>query len=237
MSKLDFEKFEEKLGGWAGYLKPIFESQEMYDLYQDFKTSRDKITPKSENLYRFLQLCSPENLKLIILGMDSYPGMYNTKEFQATGVAFDCSNAPNNKLQPSLTAFWDGIRHDFMDDLPYEHDLTFLCQQGILLGNRALNCKLYKTGSYIGKWDFFWQYFFETVMMNFPGVPVVLLGKDAQKLRRYVFEINNPVFELNHPSFNARSGTLWETEGVFTKINKLIEQNNGADFRIKWRKS
>lgn len=236
MSRLEIEKFEPLLGEWIKYLKPIFESEEMYNLYQEFKSTKETVTPKSSDLFRFLQLCPPNELKVIIMGMDSYPGRYNNKELQATGIAFDCSNAPDKKLQPSLTAFWDGIRHDFMDDLPYENNLTFLCEQGVMLANRALNCKLYKTGSFIGKWDFFWQFFFETAMMNFPGVPVVFLGKDAKVLRKYVFEMNNPVFELNHPSFNARSGTLWETEKVFSKINKLIEQNNGAEFRIRWSK-
>lgn len=236
MSKLDFEKFENLLGSWASKLRPIIESPQMFDLYQEFKSCRDKITPKSSDIFRAFELCPMNELKLIVFLMDSYPGVYSNRTLIATGIPMDCSNTPDNRLQPSLLAFWDGLRHEFEEDIPYEKDLSFICKQGVLLANRALNCKVNKTGSFMGKWDFFWEYFFqEIVLHNHAGVPVIFLGKDAAKLRRYVFEMNNPVFELSHPSAAARQGILWETKGVFTKCNKLIKSNGATE--IIWNKN
>lgn len=238
MNKLEFEKFESILGEWSNYLKPLFEGEEMYNLYQEFKQCKEHITPKSSNLYKFLEYCPKDNLKLIIIGQDPYPSKYyKSKEFQATGISFDNSNSPDEKLQPSLEAFWNGLSHEFDRELPKEKDLRFLCEQGVLLGNRALNCKLNKTGSFMGKWDFFWEFFLQEIVFNFyKGVPIILLGKDTAKLKKYVFEMVNPLFILENPSFAARNQTLWETNNVFTKANKLIVEQFGQDSDIIWDK-
>ena len=238
MNKLDVEKFRPLLGEWFDYLKPIFETKEMYNLYQEFKECKEHITPKSSDLFKFLEYCPKNDLKLIIIGQDPYPSRYyKSKEFQATGIAFDCSNSPDGKLQPSLEAFWNGLSHEFDRELPREKDLKFLCEQKVLLGNRALNCKLNKTGSFMGKWDFFWEFFLQEIVFNFyKGVPIILVGKDAAKLKKYVFEMNNPVFILDHTSFAARNNTLWETNNVFTKANKLIVEQFGQGTEIIWDK-
>ncbi len=238
MNKLDVEKFRPLLGEWFDYLKPIFETEEMYNLYQEFKECKEHITPKSSDLFKFLEYCPKNDLKLIIIGQDPYPSRYyKSKEFQATGIAFDCSNSPDGKLQPILEAFWNGLSHEFDRELPREKDLKFLCEQKVLLGNRALNCKLNKTGSFMGKWDFFWEFFLQEIVFNFyKGVPIILVGKDAAKLKKYVFEMNNPVFILDHTSFAARNNTLWETNNVFTKANKLIVELFGQGTEIIWDK-
>ena len=138
IKKLEFEKFEPLLKDWSNYLKPLFEGEEMYNLYQEFKQCKEHITPKSSNLYKFLEYCPKDNLKLIVIGQDPYPSKYyKSKEFQATGISFDNSNSPDGKLQPSLEAFWNGLSHEFGRELPKEKDLRFLCEQGVLLGNRA----------------------------------------------------------------------------------------------------
>jgi len=238
MNKLDVEKFKPLLGEWFDYLKPIFETKEMYNLYQEFKECKEHITPKSSDLFKFLEYCPKNDLKLIIIGQDPYSGRYyKSKEFQADGISFSCSNSPDGKIQPILEAFWNGLSHEFDRELTREKDLKFLCEQGVLLGNRALNCKLNKTGSFMGKWDFFWEFFLQEIVFNFyKGVPIILVGKDAAKLKKYVFEMNNPVFILDHPSFAARNNTLWETNNVFTKANKLIVEQFGQGTEIIWDK-
>lgn len=239
MNKLDFSKFSEKLGDWNVYLKPIFEDEKMYNLYQEFKQCKEIITPTSNDIFNAFKYCPQKDLKLIIIGQDPYPSRYfNTKTLQADGLAFSCSNSPNDKIQPSLTSFWDGLSHEFQRELPYEKDLKFIAEQGVLLLNRALNCKLGKIGSFMGKWDFFWKFFFEEVITPYyKGVPIVLLGKDAEELKKYVFELNNPVFILSHPSFADRNKALWETKNTFTKCNKLIEDQFGKGSGIVWNKT
>lgn len=89
----------------------------------------------------------------------------------------------------------------------------------------------------MGKWDFFWEFFLQEIVFNYyKGVPIILVGKDAAKLKKYVFEMNNPVFILDHTSFAARNNTLWETNNVFTKANKLIVEQFGQGTEIIWDK-
>lgn len=235
--KLEWNNIEDQIGGWSKYLLPLFESEEMYNLYQEFKQCKETITPASKDLYKFLKVCKPDKLRVIMILLDSYPGRYRTgtKELQATGIPMDCTNSPDDKLQPSLEAFYEGIEAEYEEKVFHSKDLTYLCEQGVFLGNRALNCKLNKTGSFLGKWDFFWKYFFEEVITPyFPSVPVVLVGKEAQLLKKYVFEMSNPLYMVEHPSAAARAYRTWDTKGVFKTINKTLELNNGPEYKIIW---
>ena len=168
--------------------------------------------------------------------MDSYPGTYRDGTYQASGIAMSCDHAPDKKCQPSLSAFWQGLSQEYEEKFPEEYDLRYLCErEGIMLTNRALNCKLFKTGSMMGKFDFFWKYFLEEVIaVYYKSVPILLLGKEAEKLRAYIFEMNNPIFTLPHPSYAARAGNIWETKGVFKQIDRVIYDNN--KIKLNWRR-
>lgn len=236
MNRLNIEDFTLKIGeSWMRYLSPFFESEKAYNIYQELKNiSRvgEKITPKSNDTWKFLKETNPDNIKMIIIGLDSYPGQYSKTTFHATGIPFDCSSSPDGKLQPSLISLYEGIGADIEDELPQEKDLSYLLKQGVFLGNRGLVCKLFKTESLLTLFDYFWEIFFQEYVNKRPDVPVVLCGKGAEYLKRWV--TFNPLFILRHPSFAARTGQIWETEKTFTKINKLIEGNNGKDFCIEW---
>ena len=67
--------------------------------------------------------------------------------------------------------------------------------------------------------------------MNITGVPIIFLGKDAGKYKKYtgIFCHN---FVISHPASAAYKGTDWDTEGVFVKVNRLLEENNG--FSVQW---
>lgn len=71
--KLDISKFLPRVGEkWMKYLQPFFESKECYDIYQELKqvAKTEIITPKSEDTWKFLLESNPENVKMILLGMD-----------------------------------------------------------------------------------------------------------------------------------------------------------------------
>ena len=68
-------------------------------------------------------------------------------------------------------------------------------------------------------------------MINHLGIPIVFLGKDVANYKKYT-GIFTHVFELSHPSSAAYKGKEWDTEGVFSKIDILLEENNG--FSVEW---
>ncbi len=66
--------------------------------------------PPRKQIYRALELCSPEELKVVIIGQDPYHG-----DGQAEGLAF--SVAEGNKLQPSLRNIFKELIRDNYGEL------------------------------------------------------------------------------------------------------------------------
>lgn len=221
---LDFKLFKPYLKDWGDILKPWVESKQAFELYQKLKSEQEKILPSWKNTFNFLDV-SPEDLKVLIIGMDPYSGLYKNKTHQATGWAFDCRNSPNNDSQPSLVKFQEGIANEFSKEYINQPNLSYLTNQGIMLGNRALTVKNRKIGSHIKLWDSFWA----VILENLPkDIPIILLGDEAKRLERYIWKIKHPVYYLTHPSYAARIHQDWDTKNVFSLINKQLESP------IKW---
>ena len=64
-------------------------------------------------------------------------------------------------------------------------------------------------------------------------MPYVFLGKDAARYKKHT-GIFSHVFAVSHPASAAYRGADWDSDGVFTKIDTLIYENNG--YSINWLK-
>ena len=73
-------------------------------------------------------------------------------------------------------------------------------------------------------------YLFENVF-DVAGAPFVFLGAEASKYSNHV-PIFTHHFEISHPASAAYSGTEWDSEGVFKKLNKILKDSNNES--IKW---
>lgn len=236
---MNIESFKEKMGEeWAELFKPFIESSKMDDIYTKIRNDSKKnvIYPNSNDTFKAFKLIKPENVKVIIISQEPYSGQYyKSKLPQATGIPLDSSNSDNDKLQPSLEAFLQGIAAEY--NLPYEEyyktlSLSYLAEQGVLLLNRSLTVSKGKIGSHLGYWDEFFKYFFEEILTKYINIPVLILGKDAEYVKRWIFEMTHPIYILPHPSFAARTGELWDTNGIFDKITNYVRQER--NFVINW---
>ena len=247
--KLDYTTFESKLGEWALKFKPFIESKEMWDIMQTIKSDafeerKDKdgnkvlvrkeyIVPNSADTFRAFATTRPSDLKVIFYLMDPYPRKYKNGAFQATGIAMDCSNSPDGKLQPSLDNFYDAIDNEFGGKCERSKSLQYLHEQGVMMLNTDLTCKLNKTQSHEGLWEPFQKYFLEEVLRSDTQVIYVLCGKASLRMKKYI----NPfckIFELSHPAAAAHTHTDWDSKGVFKKINMILKENNG--YEVFWDK-
>lgn len=228
ISRLEYESFREKFGGWAPKFKSFIEGKEMWDIMQKIKddSSREVIVPRSSDTFRALATTSPSNLKVIFFLMDPFPRKYQkTNLLQATGIAMDCSNSPNGKLQPSLEIFYNAVSKELGKKVEYNKSLEYLHEQGVMMFNSDLTCKLNKTQSHEGLWEPFQKYFLETVLGSDTHIIYVLCGKASMKLERYI----NPfcrIFKLDHPSSAQYTHTDWDSDGIFLKINRILKDNN-----------
>ncbi len=221
---------------WHGKMKTFIESNECDEIYAFLKkeSKRGKqIAPLSSNVYKCFKETPLDEVKAVIVGMCPYHTFRNDLPV-ADGLLMGCSIT--NYLQPSLENFYKALETEFHRGLNLVYDpspdVAYLAQQGILMLNVALTTEKNKAGSHIQTWEPFTKYLFEEIL-NPLGVPYVFLGKDASRYKRYA-GIFSHVFTVSHPASASYKGVDWDSEGVFTKADTLIYENNG--YSIKWLK-
>jgi len=223
---------------WHSKIKKWVESEDCDKLYTFLKSESKRgvqIAPLSNLTYRAFLETPLNEVKVVLLSWCPYHSFYNGVA-AADGLAFSCS--VTGKLQPSLITFYEGIENDISNGLNLEYvkypDLSYLAHQGVLLMNCSLTVAKGKAGSHDEIWHGFTKFILEECLA-YTGIPIVFIGKDAQKFERYVSPLTHGyIFSIEHPSFAARNNQLWNTKGVFTKINRIIREANGPEFEIDW---
>jgi uracil-DNA glycosylase len=232
-----WDKFKDHFHeSWHHKMKPFVESKEMDKIYDYLKTESKRgvrILPDSFNTFRAFKETKYNDINAVLLGYCPYHIIYNGIP-AADGLMFSCSIT--GKLQPSLHQFYRALEKEFYDGLNlhfyWSPDLSYLAKQGILLLNSSLTTEYQKPGKHQQLWEPFTKYVIEECL-SYLGVPIVLIGKDAQYYERYMSPLTHGyIFELEHPAAAARNLRDWETDKVFTKVSHLVKMNNGID--IKW---
>lgn len=142
----------------------------------DERNSGKNIYPPQDQIFRALQLTTPDKVKVCLVGQDPYhtPG-------QANGLAF--SVAPGNPLQPSLVNIFKELNDDLKIPKPAEGDLTKWAEQGVLLLNTTLTVYEHQANSHVN-WG--WKNFTKAVLQAAHGLPqpivFMLWGANAQEL-------------------------------------------------------
>jgi uracil DNA glycosylase len=163
------------------------------------------------------------DLKVIMIGMCPYHTAKNGIPV-ADGLLMGCSKT--GILQPSLDKFYDGLKIEFDKqelDIVRNPNVAYLAKGGVLMLNAALTTEINKAGSLI-------EYLFEHVF-QYEDAPIIFLGKDAARYKKLVGPMKWS-FVLPHPASAAYKQSDWDTEGVFTKVNKLIKEYN--NYEIQW---
>lgn len=229
---MDFEKFKEYLHeSWWDRLKPFIESEECDKIYEflKYQTGRGrKIAPLSSNVWRAFKETPFDELKGIILGFSPYHTFTKDGKPIADGILMSCS--VTGYLQPSLENFYMAMEKELGIKSDRNPSLSYLCHQGLLMLNLSLTVEKNKPGSHISIWEPFMKYLFEEVIIT-TGMPVVLLGKESLRVKKYLSPFTW-IIELSHPASAAYIGGEWDSEGMFTKINTILKNNN--NFVINW---
>jgi len=234
---MNYEKFKPLLGTWGPYLKPMIESPEMDGIYAKLKEEAArgvKILPKSTNTYRAFAETPYNNLQVVFLLQDPYPSMINNVPV-ADGIAISCSNT--GKLQPSLEQFYDAIEDDLYEGLDVKNgrnpDLSYLCNQGVMMLNTSLTVEYEKPGSHFNIWKPFTTYLFEEIFMHYNrGLVFVLCGEKSHQYEQYINPFQHWIIKVEHPAHAARKMRLWDHQNLFKKVNKVLLDNNNTT--INW---
>jgi uracil-DNA glycosylase len=228
-------KLIEKLkpSGWAVKLKSFVYSSDfdkiLHTLYDEREAGK-RFTPPLKQVFRAFEECPLNDLKVVIIGQDPYPYLG-----VADGIAFSCGNT--GKPQPSLVNIFEAIDntiHEGMHDTIHDPDLTRWANQGVLLLNKALTCQVDKVGSHYGIWNDFVMYVLDMLNLTNSGLIFCLLGSKAQELESMISSQNHYIIKASHPASAGYNKTQWDCNDLFNEANKIIEGNNGPEFKITW---
>lgn len=221
---------------WEHVVRPFIESEKCDEIYAYLKQrgrERRKIAPLSSLTYRCFKETPLHKMKAVLLGMSPYHTMRGTT-IVADGLLMGCS--VTGKLQPSLEKFYEGLEKEMFGGLNLHYhktpDVSYLAEQGVLMFNASLTTEINKPGSHLKVWQPFIEHVFEFGIGS-SRVPVVFLGKEAAKFKRWLSPLQWN-FIISHPASAAYNHSDWDTEGAFTKVNRLLVED--GKHAIQWLK-
>lgn len=176
------------------------------------------IFPPKENIFRALNLCDYENVKVVILGQDPYHELH-----QANGLAF--SVYPGVRIPPSLVNIYKELQDDLGTMIPNHGDLTKWAKQGVLLLNNVLTVEEGRANSHSGKgWETFTLNIVKALNKRQKPLVFILWGNNARAKKQYIDTSRHLVLESAHPSpLSAHRGFFGSHP--FSKANEFLIRN------------
>jgi len=183
--------------------------------------STKTIYPEPKNIFKALELCPFDQVKVVILGQDPYHG-----PDQAMGLSF--SVLKKTTIPPSLKNIYKEIESDIGEPstcLP-SGDLSSWAEQGVLLLNSVLTVESGEPGSHAKKgWEEFTDEIVKKVSNKKENIVFLLWGSYAQKKGEQIDREKHLVLETSHPS---PLGVYRGFNGCkhFSRCNEYLQNQN-----------
>jgi len=211
---------------WKQRLKGEFEKT-YFDKLTEFVRAEYKskrVYPSPSDIFRAFDLCSFDDVKVVIIGQDPYHG-----QGQAHGLCFSVQD--DVKVPPSLQNIYKEIVTDVGGKVPASGNLESWAQQGVLLLNATLTVVAGQAGSHQGKgWEEFTDAVIDVVNREKEGVVFMLWGRYAQNKAAMIDESKHLVLKAAHPSpFSAHSGFFGCKH--FSKANEYLREHGKEEVR------
>lgn len=155
--------------------------------------SSTEVFPVYNQVFRALELCPFEHVRVVILGQDPY---HNPD--QAHGLAFSVPHGQS--IPPSLKNIFREIHSDLGIQPLESGDLTRWAKQGVLLLNASLSVKAHSPSSHskLG-----WKPFTDAIiqrLQNRKHIVYLLWGNHAQTKSPLIDSSQNLILTSGHPS-------------------------------------
>lgn len=185
--------------------------------------------PQAANIFRAYNECSPESVKVVILGQDPY------FDGSATGLAFDNNVLAVKRISPSLRNILQEIKNDVAKD-PIEafsqtSCLDHLPGQGVLLINTALTVKPNEAGSHTKMWKPFTDEIISSLQQR-DNIIWILWGNHAKSFKPLITNDTHLILEGVHPMPLAANRGGFFGEKFFSKANTFLQSTNQSP--INW---
>lgn len=194
------------------------EYQVVEERLRDVIKARKTYNPVKANLFKALDACPYEDVKVLFCGQDPYPN-----RDLATGLAYSIPANVEN-IPPTLRTLFDEYEADLKYPRPSSGDLTPWAQGGVLLWNVIPSCT---TGQSLSHDWVEWAALTEEIVdkLSEKGVVFVFLGGRARSYAPHVRDKDNcRVIETAHPS---PRGNMWSRlpfkgSRTFSTINAYL---------------
>ncbi len=215
---------------WKAYLEEEFAKDYMVNLktfLANEKAQGHIIYPPGPMIFNALNLCSFDDVKVVIIGQDPYHG-----EGQAHGLSF--SVLDGIKPPPSLRNIFLELKEDIPGfQVPVQGNLSAWARQGVLLLNATLTVRKAEAASHHNRgWEVFTDKIISTLSEQKNGLVFLLWGRNAQMKEQLIDKSKHHILKAAHPSpFSAYNGFFGSRH--FSKTNTLLLEQ-GLD-PIDWQ--
>jgi uracil-DNA glycosylase len=233
---INIDEIQQKLfislkdSGWSNLLKSFLLSYDftliLEALYQE-TTEQRRFTPGIKDIFRPFIECPYSELHTVIITRESFCDFGIS-----SGIPFDCSNAKTEHY--STKCLLDEVERTVYKDEFYEHETNFThwCNQGILMLNTTLTTQLHKEGKHEQIWQPFTAFLLDTLNIQNKGLIFVFMGDEVKKYASMIDKNVHYKYAASHPSTAAKNQGIWDSEDIFNKVSKLVQNNYGK--KIIW---
>lgn len=208
---------------WKNILSKEFEKPYFIQLMENVVDEYEKniCFPPKELIFNAFNLCSFNDLKVVIIGQDPYHGTG-----EANGLCFSVND--NVKIPPSLRNIFAEINSDLERImLPTSGNLEHWAKQGVLLLNATLTVRKDEANSHKHlDWQKFTDAVIQTISNEKEHVVFLLWGGFAQKKIKFIDESKHFVLQSGHPSPLSANRGFWFGNKHFSKTNNYLISNN-----------
>lgn len=182
--------------------------------------------PPENQIFEAFNLCSFEDLKVVIIGQDPYHGLN-----QAHGLSF--SVVEGMKHPPSLVNIFKEIEADVQIPYPENGNLERWAKQGVLLLNATLTVRAHHAGSHQKKgWETFTDAVIRLISEKKKNVVFLLWGGFAKGKGKKINKECHQVLTSGHPSPLSANRGYWFGNKHFSKANSYLNERTIP--QIKW---
>lgn len=184
------------------------------------------VFPPRKEIFRALELCSWNNLKIVIIGQDPYHGLG-----LAHGLCFSVNDGV--KFPPSLRNIFIELEKDINCSIPISGNLEHWAHQGVLLLNATLTVEDANAGSHQNRgWETFTDKIIEEISNQKEKIVFLLWGGFSHKKEKLIDSNKHFILKSGHPSPLSANKGHWFGNKHFSKTNEILKNLNKQE--IKW---
>ena len=204
---------------WNKLLQPEIEKPYFKELQSLVNTAYKSHTiyPPANLVFHALQLCSFDDIKVVIIGQDPYHGPH-----QAHGLSFSVTDEV--RKPPSLQNIFKELKTDIPGfEIPESGNLESWAKQGVLMLNAVLTVQEGLPGSHKSfGWEMFTDALIKLISDKRENVVFLLWGNYAISKSHLIDADKHLVLTAAHPSPLARGAFFGSKH--FSKTNKYLSE-------------